>query len=280
MVKRLPGPALWKVSKGVSQVVVLGALVPLPHALVWDTGQVAHALNGADVLLMGPRPKIGLLDAMGFLFNKGALQLPRGKTLLSDLPAPQRARFLHVLQLIHKRADDYARWRPAVAGFLLIADYRRAAGLSEGKPGTTVVKLAEADHVPVKYVGDFRAAPYVRMVAKLSDAQDLACFDAAMDDIDQEAAHGQSAAKAWAEADLKTVRQSYSVSALDRCLLLVPSVQALVNRGVDQGVDEIDAALARPGKAVAVIDLNFLLRANGVLDRLKARGDAISVPQE
>ena len=280
VVKRLPGPAMWKVSKGASQVIVLGALVPLPHLLVWDTNPIQHALNGADVLLMDPRPKVGFFDAVGLLLNRGALQLPHGQTLTRVLPPRERARFLHAVQLIHKQPQDYWRWKPAVAGFILIGDFRRAAGFSEGKPGTTVAKLAQADHVPIRYVGDFRAAPYVKTVERLSDAQNLACFDAAMDDIDQEANRGQAASKAWANADLKTVRQAYSVSTFQRCLVQAPGVQALVDRGTDLGVDEIDRELARPGKAVAVIDLNFLLRRNGVLDRLKARGDAISVPQE
>jgi hypothetical protein len=41
----------------------------------------------------------------------------------------------------------------------------------------------------------------------------------------------------------------------------------------------IENALRRPGKSVAVIDLNFLLRPNGVLDRLRASGDVISLPE-
>ena len=167
-----------------------------------------------------------------------------------------------------------------MAGFFLIGDFRRAAGLSSGKPGTTLVKLAQADHVPVKYVGDFQAAPYVKTVAKLTDAQNIACFDAALDDMDRESANAQSAARAWANADLKTVRQTYTMSVFERCLMQVPSVQSLVDRGTNQGVDEIEKALSKPGRAVAVIDLNFLLRSNGVLDRLKARGDVISAPHE
>jgi len=38
--------------------------------------------------------------------------------------------------------------------------------------------------------------------------------------------------------------------------------------------------LSRPGTTVAIIDLRLLLRANGVLDRLKAQGAEISVPKD
>ncbi len=276
--KRLPGPALWRVSRGDSEVVILGGLSPLPHMLAWDTSRVSNALSGANALLLTGRPKIGFFDGLAFIMNKGSLQLPRGKTLETVLPPVERARFLGLMKTIHAKADTYDRWKPAVAGLILIGDYRRAAGLSTDKPGTTVVKLAEADHVPVRYVGDFAAAPYVKTIVGMSDAANLACFDAAMDDIDQESAHAPATARAWANADLKTVGKTYTVSVFERCLMQAPSVQGLVDRGTAQGVGVIEDALNRQGKSVAVIDLNFLLRPNGVLDRLKAKGDVISLP--
>ena len=58
------------------------------------------------------------------------------------------------------------------------------------------------------------------------------------------------------------------------------SVQSLVEQGARDAVQTINAALNRPGRSVAVIDLTFLLRRNGVLDRLKAEGDAISIPPD
>jgi hypothetical protein len=179
---------------------------------------------------------------------------------------------------MHGDAAAYEHWKPALAGLILIGDYRRAVGLSDGKPDTTVKKLAQTYHVPVRYVGDFRAAPYAKTIADMSDAASLACFHAALDDIDQEAAHAAATARAWANADLKTIGQTYKISVFQRCLLQDPSIQALVDRSTTQGVSVIEDALRRPGKSVAVIDLNFLLRPDGVLDRLKAKGDAISVP--
>jgi uncharacterized protein YbaP (TraB family) len=279
VIKRLPGPALWRVSRGGSEVIILGGLKPLPHTLAWDTSRVANALSGADALYLEPRPKVGVVDALAFLVAKGFLQLPRGETLEGVLPPAERARFLALMPTMHGKAAVYARWKPALAGLILIGDWRRAIGLSDGKPETTVKKLAEAEHVPVRYVGDFRAAPYARTIAAMSEATNLACFRAALDDIDQEAAHAEATARAWSNADLKTVSQTYTISVFQRCLMQDPSVQALVDSGTTQGVAVIENALRRPGKSVAVIDLNFLLRPNGVLDRLRASGDVISLPE-
>jgi hypothetical protein len=276
--KTLPGPALWKVTKGPSEVIILGGLTPLPHMLEWDTLRVEHALSGADALYLQPRPKLSPLEAIGLAINKGALQLPGNQTLEEALPPPERARFLRLMQTIHKKPQDYAHWKPAVAGLLLINDFRRAAGLSDGKPGTTVMHLAEDAHVPVRYVGDFDLGPYIKTASTLSAQANIACFDAALDDIDREASQGRAAADAWAHADLKTVGQTYKVSVLDRCLLQAPSVQGLLEKGTEEGVRTIETALVTPGKSVAVVDLNFLLRPNGILDRLKAAGATISIP--
>jgi uncharacterized protein YbaP (TraB family) len=278
VVKHLPGPALWRVTRGGSEVIILGSLQPLPHLLVWDTTRMVNALDGATALLLPPEPKFGVLDSVSLFFNRGLFEL-HGETLTQALPPEERARYDHVLALIHAKPDKYQHMKPAVAGGFLIGDWRRAAGLSDAKPISTVEKLAQADHVPIRHIGDFDAAPFAKTIAQMSPSASLACFDAAMDDIDREAGHAPANAKAWANADLKAIGQSYTISVFDRCLMQSPSVQGLLERGMAEGMQAIEQALQRPGKTVAVIDLNFLLRPNGVLDRLKAKGDVITLPK-
>jgi uncharacterized protein YbaP (TraB family) len=276
--KKFPGPAMWRITKGDAQVIILGGLTPLPHMLVWDTARVEHALQGADALYLPPRPTIGAMGLFRLALDKGALQLPRGQTLETVLPPNEKKRFAALMVTIHAKASTYDRWKPAVAGLFLVQDFRKAAGLSDGKPGTTVMHMAEDEHVPVQYVGELRLDKYVDTAAHLTPQQNLACFDAALDDIDREAAHTPSVSKAWAVGDLKTVGENYKTSLLEGCLSRIPSIAGLLDRGAADGVTTIQTALLKPGKSVAVIDLNFLLRPNGVLDRLKAQGAQISVP--
>ncbi len=276
--KHLPGPALWKVTKGDAQVFILGAAVPLPHLLQWDTLRLENALNGADVLYLEPQPSLSPVELIRLKLDPGPLELAKGQTLETVLPPREKARFLRLVLTIHGKPQTYDRLKPAVVGLFLISDWRKAAGLSEGKPGTTVKHLAEDAHVPVRTVGDFRLDPFVDTASKLSMADNIACFDAAMDDIDHEASQARTMASAWATGDLKTVGETYKASLLTGCLMRIPSVQKLLDRGTDQGVQTVEAALTKPGKSVAVVDLNFLLRPNGVLDRLKAQGATITVP--
>lgn len=50
-------------------------------------------------------------------------------------------------------------------------------------------------------------------------------------------------------------------------------------QSADATVAAIDAALARPGKSVAIYPIDDLLREGGVLARLRAEGATISTPE-
>jgi uncharacterized protein YbaP (TraB family) len=238
VVAQPPGPALWKVSKGGSEVVVLGSVKPIAHSLVWDTGRLDRALDGAKVLLIEP---VGARTAS------------------------------------HQDARRYERLKTYVAAFLLVGDYREAAGLSDAKPDSTVQKLAGAHKVKVQPVSEYRVASAVKQAGQISEAAGLACLSDGVDQVQQESDHAQAVGKAWAAGDLKAVKALYGPAPLERCLQQVPNM-AVIERGTDDNTRAILNALKTPGKSVAVVDLNFLLRPNGVLDRLKAQGATVSVP--
>ena len=270
-----PGPALWKVTKGGSEVVVLGAIKPLPHSLAWDTGRVDRALDGASALLVEPKFTFGVFDLLNY--KLGGMGARQQQPLEETLPAPLRQRFVATRIAARQDAGRYGRLKPYVAAFMLVGDYREAAGLSDAKPDSTVQKLAKAHHVPVRPVSEYRVASAVKTAGPISDAGGLSCLQDAIDQVQVESDHAQTAAKAWAAGDLKTVRANYGPAPLERCLEQAPNVD-VIERGTEDSTKGILAALAKPGRTVAVVDLNFLLRPNGVLDRLKAAGAKITIP--
>ena len=140
--------------------------------------------------------------------------------------------------------------------------------------------MAREVHVDVHRVGEFRAKPLFDGAAAMSDAQNQICLSAALDEIELESGHARPAADAWAKGDLAGVRANSAPMLFDQCFQRFPSVQSLLSHGADVAVQTIDHALERPGRSLAVIDLNFLLQKDGVLDRLKAQGDQISVPTD
>jgi uncharacterized protein YbaP (TraB family) len=279
VIGRRPGPALWRVTHGDSQVVVIGGLSPLPHVLQWNEIRVQRAFDDATVLFLPPdKPHVGLFDAAGMLFRLGALRPPHGEDMEASLAPALRARFERVRDSLHLDPKKYQHWKPAVAGLLMVGDFRRVAGLSSDKPATTIARIAKAAHAEVRTVGAMDAKPLFDAAARMSDAQNQVCLSAALDDIEYESAHSQVAAAAWAVGDLKAVRANAVAPILDECLTQLPSIQSLIEKGTRDAIVTINQALARPGKSVALIDLTFLLRRNGVLDRLKAEGVEITLP--
>src|SRR5690348_12132082 len=99
----VPGPGLWKVSKGDHVLWVLGTLSPLPGHIQWESHEVAQVLAQSKQVLL--EPKIKLKADVGF-FGKlfllptayGARKNPDGKTLDQVMDAPTYARWLALKQ--------------------------------------------------------------------------------------------------------------------------------------------------------------------------------------
>lgn len=276
----LLGPALWKVTRGDSEVVVLGGLTPLPHIQTWDSGRLERILDRSSELLVPPSGRIPALQAAGFALRALAVRQPLGRSLETSLPPTLRDRFVATRESLGLGPKAYAHWKPAAAGFLLIGDFRRKTGLSNEKPASTVVHMADARHIKVRRVVNYHLGELFTSLTRLSPEQQNACLTDELDAIDFERAHAKAGAEAWAHGDLAGARAAGSGPILDRCAALLSSYGAVLERGTADFTAAIEDALKRPGKAVAVIDLRYLVRANGVLDRLKAAGATISVPKE
>ena len=274
---RPQGPAMWRVRRGGSEVVILGSVSPLPQSLQWDQGRVQRALVGArQLLLTTPEATLGLLDAPG-----AAIQVVRLRALT---PLPKRtppALYARVVAAAHVARIDPAKlsgWRPATAGGLLIGAFQHAAGLSMAKPGSTVARLARAAHVPVREVTRVSAMPLMSTIVRMDEPQQQRCLAAAVDEVDWEAGHAVPLAQAWAVGRLDRARAERTQALWSSCLENLPTLRALDERGVAQAYTAIQAALNQPGRTVAVVDLRYLDTKNGLLDRLRASGAQVDLP--
>lgn len=279
VIGRPPGPAMWRVRRGGSEVVILGSVSPLPQSLQWDQGRVKRALAGArQLLLTSPEATLGMLDAPG-----AAIQMLRLRALT---PLPKRtppALYARVVAAARVAKMDPAKlspWRPAPAGGLLIGGFQHAAGLSMAKPGSTVQRLAKAAHVPVRTVTRVSGMPLLAVVVHMDEAQQQRCLAAAVDEVDWEAGHAVAVAQAWAVGRVERARAERSQALWGSCLESLPTLRALDERGIAGAFTAIQAALAQPGRTVAVVDLRHLDTRNGLLDRLRAAGAQVDLPPE
>lgn len=279
VVARPPGPALWLVEKGGAKLYVVGSAPPLPHQLKWDSPRLDRALGEASLVLVPPEASVGPLQVTKFfLTGGGGVRQPFGKKLENRLPPDLLARFVNAREQAQRTAVPYKDWKPAVAGFILLSDFRQAAGLSEAKPVSTIERMAKAKGVKVKAMSQYRLGPILASAGKLSDEANLACLNDALTELEYDAQHATTIGTDWANGDLASVRARYSTSAAQRCVMRAPGGPGLLAQQIGQSADALTEALNRPGVTIAVVDLAFLLPANGVLDRLKASGATITSP--
>ncbi|WP_165191421.1 TraB/GumN family protein [Caulobacter soli] len=281
VVARPPGPAIWLVEKGQAKLYVVGSAPPLPHQLKWDSPRLDRAMGQASLVLVPPEVSVGPLQVAKFVVTGGGgvRQPMLGKNLEDKLPPDLKARFVNARTQARRTAAPYKNWKPAVAGFILLSDFRQAAGLSEAKPVSTIERMAKARGVKVKAMSQYRLGPILSSAGKLSDEGNLACLNDALTELEYDGSHNTTIGTDWANGDLASVRARYSASAVQRCVMRTPGGPALLAQQIGQSADALNSALNRPGVTIAVVDLAFLLPANGVLDRLKASGATITSPE-
>lgn len=281
-VQARPGPAVWHLTRGDSEVWILGTVGAMPDGLKWNKDYLAELLDGARAILLPPRPSIGVFEGAWFLLTNGSkFSLPRGQSLEPSLSPELRARFV---ALREKLGEDEGRYRtdtPLRAALRLFQDLGDKLDLTRDEPRDTIGRLARSAHVPAAPIARYEVLDAAEDVLKLAPEQQKVCLAQSVEDVDRAFAHAIPAAQAWAIGDIKSVKANYGESrVLDCVTAAVHSVADINERNVADYTSSINAALDKPGKTIAVIDIGPLLRRNGVLERLEALHVAVEGPVE
>jgi uncharacterized protein YbaP (TraB family) len=281
-VKARPGPAVWHVTRGNSEVWILGLVGAMPKDMDWNKQYLSDLLDGARAILMPPKANVSFVDVGWFLImHGGELSLPRGQTLEDSLPEALRGRFVAAREAVGGDAGDYRTDIPIRAAIRLQQDLMKKASLSGREPRETIDDLAYRKHIASKPVSRFEAMDAVRDILKLTPEQQRDCLAQAVDDANWGVAHAVPAARAWAVGDVKGVKANYTQSRLFDCIIgAVHAIGDIDARNVADTVTAIDGALNQPGKTIVVIGMGPLLRRGGVLERLQAMHVAIESPAE
>lgn len=273
---QLSGPALWRVKRGNSEVILIGLLPVFPKSPAWKTRRVENALRGAQGLITPPVSKAGIGDMFLLMRVKS---LPGNQELRSVLPPDLYNRYQATAARAGVSIRAFAHDKPVWAGARLRKDVLTRYGLSDQEPVDTISRLARRQNVPVRVAARYRLSPVLKDVDSMSDEAGRYCLQRTLDDIDFDLDRAPKAAAAWAAGDMRAVLANYHGSALMDCLEGSGKGAAMMERSVDDTVDAIDEALTHPGKTVALFPLAPLLRKGGALDRLRTQGDAITSPE-
>ncbi|HWF64991.1 MAG TPA: TraB/GumN family protein [Rhizomicrobium sp.] len=281
-VEAQPGPAVWHLTRGDSEVWILGTVGAMPDGLKWNKDYLAELLDGARAILMPPRPSIGVFEGAWFLItNGGKFSLPRGQSLEATLPPDIEPRFASLREKLGKDVNHYRTDTALRASLRIQEDVTDKLNLSRDEPRDTIRRLASSKRVPSAPVAKYEVLDAARDVLKLTPAQQQVCLGQSVEDADWELNHAKAAADAWAVGDIKALKANYGESRMADCAIAaVHSVADIAERDVADYTAAINDALDKPGKTIAVIDIGPLLRKNGVLERLEALHVTIEGPAE
>lgn len=270
---RLPGPAWWRVTRGASTVYVLGLpMGPTPRNLAWDQTVLRRRLAGAQVVIMPPTVSAGLRDIPALLRTRAQL---RTRTPISQqLPPPLADRFAHAVVRLRRPASRYEGWDALIAGQMLRGDYMQQSGLNDFAVIQQVVGAARRARAPLRAL-NYRAVPLLHSAMdERSPETTRRCVETNLVEVETPVSRFRAAADAWAHGD---VRGAIDLPrGANDCAELM--LDGFLQRSNQETTAAIVAALARPGRSVALVPIRRLVTRGGVVERLRAAGYTVDDP--
>jgi uncharacterized protein YbaP (TraB family) len=292
-----PGPGLWLVRKGNHDLYILGTVSPLPAKMQWQSAQVEQVVAQAQevIRMRGVQIKADIGFFKGLMLMPkllGARNNPDGKSLREVVSPASYARWLALKARYIGSDGGVEKRRPLFAAQELYVAAMKKIGLDNAKPGWRVIEAAiEAHHPKVTMVREEIVVTDVKPLLKewsKTSLDDMACFDNTMRLIESDIDIMRARANAWATGDMAALRALPPAEQWESCndALTEGGIGKRLGYGDAQRkawakwLDAVDAALDRNTVSFATLDLDSLLGAKGMLEKLKAKGYTVIAPDE
>jgi hypothetical protein len=290
------GPGMWKVRKGDRTLWVLGTLSPLPKRIDWVSRDVDAVLAQAQEVIWQPSLVVGADIGMfqGLLLAPkalGARKNPDGETLQDVVPAEMYARWALLKQKYVGRDRGIEKWRPMFAAMELFEEAMDDVGLVKGGiVGPVVERSIKRRRIPVTSptvkitIDDPKQALNEFRQAKLDD---LDCFGRTLDRLETDIGAMRERANAWAVGDIEALRALPYSDQNEACMQAAMQASAMrkrVARDLDAEIREAwmqaaEKALAKNTVTFSTLPMRELLKPDGYLARLQAKGYIVEAPQ-
>lgn len=292
---RQPGPPLWKVTKGDHELWLFGLLIPLPRDMQWDSGKVATVVARAEeyISIKMPEQKIPLnpITLVRALRLAGNLaKNPDGATLEDSLPASMYTRFSDLnVQYPVRNFEDL---RPYFAVDALHGNAVRANKLTNDPDVMKRIERLVRRNRNIKqtviqlgpeYVDfEFMKTAGEKYIQTISSAEELACFEVSLQSIETDLDGMRARANAWALGyvdDLRYYQEYPDVSGA--CLQVFTNmgdINALVQKANEEWLQAAEQALNTNATTFALLNMDELIKPDGLLAQLRARGYQIDEP--
>jgi uncharacterized protein YbaP (TraB family) len=279
---KLPGPAWWKVSDADTTVYVLGVPAMTPSKMDVDDSVLKRRLDGANVLIMGQEADVSVVRIVALAMG-GKRYFISDKPMRQTLPPDLRTRLEARLTAMKEKPDSMDEVKPAFAGFL-VANSGDSGNISISLGGVTerirdIAKSKDIAKRPrIQTLPGYSLIDAIKTLGTAPQPLQELCLDAGLRQAESGQGGIKVTAERWARGEVRAV-----VSAdrgFSRCLASTPGIARELRDGQADAVKAIGAALNKPGKAVAVIELRSLLAEGGVLEQLRAKGFKVETPGE
>jgi len=292
-----PGPGLWKVSRGDHVLWILGTLAPLPKDIRWKSGQVDAVIASAQEVLdtpqVGVKADIGFFGQLALLPSLiGVRKNPDDRTLKEVVPADLYARWVVLKEKYIGRSGKVEDWRPIFAAVELYESAIKKSGLTDSGLAQKAVKSA------AKRAGVKVTVPKVDLLVedprnairefKQGSLDDVDCFRTTLDRIDTDLEAMRERANAWSTADLETLRSLPYTDQLTACKEAVANSELARSRGVSDieqrirtaWLEAADRSLTNNAVTLSLLPIQELLKSDGYLAALRARGIVVEAPDD
>ena len=294
VVGQKPGPGLWKVSKDGHVLWVFGTYSPLPQKMEWRSQQVESILSQSQEYLTPPgaSASVGWLRGLTLLPSLiGVKKNPDGATLKDVLPADVYARWLPLKAKYLGDNDSIERERPIFVAETLFRAGMQQAGLSKGyevnRKLDGIVKQHKIKVIKTGIQLPTDDASSMMKDFKKSQLADAACFSKTLDRLESDLDAMRVRANAWAKGDLEAIQKLSFPDQETECGDAMLNAEFTKSRPAFQNVKErmqaawvsaAEKALANNNSTFATLRLADILKPDGYLAALKAKGYTVESP--
>jgi TraB/PrgY/gumN family len=288
-----PGPGMWRVSKDSHELWILATLQPLPKAMTWRSQAVEQRIASSQLVLSPPQVDADIGFFRGLTLIPSLLRArksPDGKTLEQILPHDLYIRWL-ALRVKYLGSTDDEHKRPMLAALDLWLRALDQSGLTSNEGvWESIEKVARKDRVPLQpvvltlKVADAKGA--VHDLDKIPRDAEISCFAKTVERVETDLQPMRLRANFWSLGDIEGLRSLPYPDEETACLnafLAVPEYRDQYERArrqiADLWMSTAEGALEKNVSSFAVLPMTVLLKEDGVLDRLKAKGYAVQEPR-
>lgn len=289
-----PGPGMWKVSRGEHALWVLGTISPLPKRMEWEARDVEAVIAQAQEYIEPPGvrvdAKVGFFQRLALVPKAfGARKNPDGLTLQQVVPADMYARWQVLKRKYMGKDAGVEQWRPMFAAMELYQEAIDDSGLKQSGVVGPVIDRAVRRHKVSKTSPTVMIAieDPKQALAEFRESRldDLDCFGKTLQRLESDLGTMRERANAWAVGDLDALRALPYGDQNEACLRAAARAGVLQKRAgnIEAQVEELwlaaaEKALANNTVSFAVLPMRELLKPDGYVAKLQAKGYVVEAP--